>query len=196
MKDPRSSRGLPLAPSLLYVPLWLLKGLRALDGRSIQVARQMNRAENPARRWPTRPEPYCAVAPGRPQSIPLTGVSPACLASGYRHVGQPALYSLDDGQSAASHPSIPQNSLLPAAPFVNPHPPRTGGRSDSDSPYPFPRQVMGQRCEPQGSLFPSFCCYPFESCCHGGCLFSLHRSPFLPLDGAYVTLELAIFRWP
>src|SRR5260364_162382 len=119
----------------------------------------MNRAENPARRWPTRPEPYCAVAPGRPQSIPLTGVSPACLASGYRHVGQPALYSLDDGQSAASHPSIPQNSLLPAAPFVNPHPPRTGGRSDSDSPYPFPRQVMGQRCEPQGSLFPSLC-YP------------------------------------
>jgi len=41
--------------------------------------------------------------------------------------------------------------------------------------------VMDQRRKPKLWLTPSFCCYSFESCCHGWRFFSLHRRPNPPL---------------
>ena len=63
-------------------------------------------------------------------------------------------------------------------------------------PYPFPRDVVSQGSEPQFRLTSCFRCYSFESCFHGWFIFSLHRRPDLPLDGAHVAFEQFIFCWP
>src|SRR4249920_416060 len=55
---------------------------------------------------------------------------------------------------------------------------------------------MRQRGETEIWITPSFRCYSFESRFHGWLVFSLHRRPDLPLNGAHVSHEQFNFRWP
>src|ERR1700733_7948462 len=55
------------------------------------------------------------------------------------------------------------------------------------------KKVIGQEGTP--SLGRRLC-YSFESCCHDWLLFSLHRRPNPPLNGAHVSHEQFNFRCP
>jgi hypothetical protein len=55
--------------------------------------------------------------------------------------------------------------------------------------HPFARDVMSKRREAEFRFTPGFRCYPFKSCFHGQLIFSLHRRPYLPLNGAHVAQE-------
>src|SRR6266550_1352539 len=54
---------------------------------------------------------------------------------------------------------------------------------------------MGQRGKAKIWLAPSFRCYLFKFRFHGQLIFSLHRRPCLPLDGAHVAQEQFNYRW-
>src|SRR5215471_7159242 len=56
-------------------------------------------------------------------------------------------------------------------------------------PYPIARDMMSQRRETEFRFASSFCCYLFKFRFHGQLIFSLHRRPCLPLNGAHVTQE-------
>src|SRR6516165_3772210 len=60
--------------------------------------------------------------------------------------------------------------------------------------HPFVRDVMGQRGEAKIWLTPSFRCYLFKFRFHGQLIFSWHRRPCLPLNGAHVAQEQFNYR--
>src|ERR1700720_2772730 len=60
--------------------------------------------------------------------------------------------------------------------------------------HPFARDVVGQRGKAEIWLTPSFRCYLFKFRFHGQLIFSLHRRPCLPLDGAHVAQEQFNYR--
>src|SRR6202023_1914850 len=63
-------------------------------------------------------------------------------------------------------------------------------------PHPIARDVMSQQREAEFWFASSFRCYLFKFRFHGQLIFSLHRRPCLPLNGAHVAQEQFTCRWP
>src|ERR1700730_18440001 len=153
----------------------------------------MSRARSPVHKWRTAPQPCCAGAPGQRRSEPRGGAFPSYRAWGYKPAECPARDTLGGGWIGASALSILQSS--PSPPRLAIHP---GGGAlwnlGQILLHPFARDVMGQRGKAEIWLTPSFRCYLFKFRFHGQLIFSLHRRPCLPLDGAHVAQEQFNYR--